>query len=51
MFSSSSNLIFGHLFKKSHYSDMLDGDFLRPVFAIFGPCLFWPNGSMDQDAT
>jgi len=38
---------------------VLDGDpafpFLKkgadPPCIIFGPCLFWPNGWMDQDAT
>jgi len=28
---------------------VLDGDPARPP--IFGPCLLWPNGWMDQDAT
>jgi len=33
---------------------VLDGDPARPKGAqlqIFGPCLLWPNGWMDQDAT
>ena len=35
---------------------VLDGDPARPLQkgaqpAVFGPCLLWPNGWMDQDAT
>jgi len=33
---------------------MLDWDLASPKGAqppIFGSCLLWPNGSMDQDAT
>jgi len=35
---------------------VLDGDLAPPpqkgaLRPIFGPCLLWPNGSMDQDAT
>jgi len=34
---------------------VLDGDQLPPTKGgqppIFGPCLLWPNGWMDQDAT
>ena len=29
---------------------VLDGD-SAPLHPIFGPCLLWPNGRMDQDAT
>jgi len=29
----------------------LDGDPATPSSTIFGPCLLWPNGWMDQDAT
>ena len=28
-----------------------EGKGARPLPPIFGPCLFWPNGWMDQDAT
>jgi len=35
---------------------VLDGDPVLPrqkggTHPIFGPCILWPNGSMDEDAT
>ena len=30
---------------------MLNGDPAPPPLPIFGPCLLWPNGRMNQDAT